>query len=253
MNLYGLSDKGAVRSENQDCFHTEVFGDIVFAVVCDGMGGAKSGGVASAETLGQILADVRRAAQDEEIAQADPADLARLLAQAVRDANRKVFAMSQTKEEYKGMGTTCTAVLCRGAECAFAHVGDSRAYSIVPGESYERITRDHTMVQKMVERGELTPEQAEIHPKRNYITRAVGVGESVEPDVFTRRLLPGEILLLCSDGLYGYLFSEDELPELVLQATKVLSAAPLIEKANAYGGGDNITAVIFDPGREAGE
>jgi serine/threonine protein phosphatase PrpC len=203
--------------------------DPLFAVA-DGMGGHQGGEVASKLAL-ELL---RRAA-----------DGGSDLAEVVREANRAVFSKASEDPGLTGMGTTLTAVVLQGDRLRLAHVGDSRMYRVRDG-SMERITRDHTVVENLVEKGQLTPREAHIHPQRSILTRALGVEEDVQVDEAEVDIKPGDRLLLCSDGLTGMVGEEDILRILTGNDDPQAASDALVDAANEAGGQDNITAVVLD-------
>ena len=234
------TDVGVVRSSNQDSCDCGLFSpNSAWAIVCDGMGGANGGNVASSLTVRdlsrELAAQLRHAAPDE-----DPRPL---MEAAIRHANALVNRASRDTAALRGMGTTLVLAVARGNRVTLAHAGDSRAY-LVEGETLTQVTKDHTVVQMLMEQGEITAEQALTHPQRHYITRAVGVERELDAEFGTVTLLPGQALLLCSDGLYNYA-PEESFPGLVRRAIETGDASCLIDAANAGGGGDNITAVIL--------
>jgi serine/threonine protein phosphatase PrpC len=204
--------------------------DPLFAVA-DGMGGHQGGEVASKLALERL----RRAA-----------DGGSDLADVVREANRAVFSKASEDPGLAGMGTTLTAVVLQGDRLRLAHVGDSRMYRIRDG-NMERVTRDHTVVENLVEKGQLTPREAHIHPQRSILTRALGVEEDVQVDEAEIDLKPGDRLLLCSDGLTGMVDENDILRILTENDDDPQAASDaLVDAANDAGGQDNITAVVLD-------
>jgi serine/threonine protein phosphatase PrpC len=202
-------------------------------VVADGMGGAQAGEVAS-----QIAIDVF------EHQLPDSGSPEERLAGCVQEANRQIYRRSRAEHERAGMGTTLTAAYLDDAQVAIAHVGDSRAYLFRDGE-LTRLTQDHSLVDELLRRGKLTEEQAAEHPQRSIITRALGPEPEVEVDRQTYQVLGGDVVLLCSDGLTS-MISEQRIAE-ILGSTEPLERAAdqLIEEANAAGGRDNITVVLF--------
>jgi serine/threonine protein phosphatase PrpC len=220
------TDVGRVREGNEDSYmvHEPLF------AVADGMGGHQGGEVASKlalDTLKQVAGGERA------------------LIQAVQDANRAVFDRAGRDPGLAGMGTTLTAFLVEGDAVRLAHVGDSRAYLLRDGQ-LQRITKDHTVVERLVEEGRLTPQEAEIHPQRSILTRAIGVEGDVQVDQGTIEVSPGDRLLLCSDGLTG-MVGEEEITRILTERSDPQAAADaLIEAANEAGGQDNITAVVID-------
>ncbi|MGH2636547.1 MAG: Stp1/IreP family PP2C-type Ser/Thr phosphatase [Actinomycetota bacterium] len=221
------SDIGQVREGNEDSF---LVLDPLFAVA-DGMGGHRGGEVASNLALETI----------ERLFSANEGSLT----EQVELANRAVFERSQADREVSGMGTTLTAVVVRDAEARLAHVGDSRAYLLRGGELH-LLTKDHTLVHRMVEEGEITEEEAETHPHRSILTRALGVDGGVQVDEGIVELRDGDRLLLCTDGLTG-MVSDAQIKVLLEETRDPQEAAKrLVTAANRAGGVDNITAVILD-------
>ena len=225
----GRTDVGRQRSANEDAL---VLSPPFFAVA-DGMGGAKAGEVASA-----IATEVFQGESDS----GEPAEAH--LARILREANRRIYDLAVADEAHRGMGTTLTAAKVTGDDVSLGHVGDSRAYRFRDGE-LEQITRDHSLVAELERSGQITPEAAEHHPQRSIITRALGPEPDVEVDTYTLRGRPGDLFLLCSDGLTS-MISDDELSSIVGSATSVDEAADsLVRAANQSGGKDNITVVMF--------
>jgi protein phosphatase len=236
MNIWGITDIGAVRNDNQDNYQTDMLDeDTLLAVVCDGMGGARAGNVASSLAVAGFVSAMKEQYQDGE------RDWSYMLEQAVYDANRRVHEASLSHEEYRGMGTTLVAALATPERIFVANVGDSRCYQIVEGD-ITRISRDHSLVEDLVQRGELTPEEARVHPKKNLITRALGVDRSVKVDIFEKPNLGG-YLLLCSDGLSNEV-TDEELRREVVAEDKEHCCQRLLKIALDQGARDNITVVI---------
>jgi len=253
-----LTHQGRVRKGNEDnCAASPENGAFV---VCDGMGGAAAGEIASklaVETFLQSLAPAANGSDSPRIATPD----VRLDA-AIHAANTAVFEQSRRTVHYHGMGTTLVALLLRpahdGAATALtlAHVGDSRCYLFRSG-SLTLLTADHSLVEEQVRLGELTPSEAEFHPMRNIITRAVGSQPDVDPDIRNLEPLPGDLYLLSSDGLTRELSDADIAQTiqrfLALEETRKRAARPdltilcqtLIDQANDAGGGDNITVLLL--------
>jgi protein phosphatase len=229
-----LTDVGRQRHGNEDNFlHAPPF----FAVA-DGMGGAQAGEVAS-----QLAVDTFSEQQDES---ASPEEQLTAIAKA---ANRKIYEMAQQDSSRAGMGTTLIAVKVGNGEVHVGHVGDSRLYRF-RDDALERLTNDHSLVEELVRQGKLTPEEAETHPQRSVITRALGPEPDVEVETMTFAGKDGDVYLLCSDGLSGMV--PDELLEQILRRRSSLEGAAqqLIDAANENGGRDNITAVMFRLGEE---
>jgi serine/threonine protein phosphatase PrpC len=228
---YSHSDTGRQRRTNEDSYlaRAPIF------VVADGMGGAQAGEVAShmaVETFEQGLGAASSASAEE------------LLAARVLEANARIHEMSQAEQQHAGMGTTLTAAHVGEHDVAIAHVGDSRAYRLRGGE-FERLTEDHSLVEEMRRRGQLTAEEADEHPQRSVITRALGPEAAVQVDTHSWRGEAGDIYLLCSDGLTS-MVAESRVAEIVRSSTSLPDAGrTLIAAANDAGGRDNITVVLF--------
>lgn len=240
MIVSGKTHQGMVRRNNQDTFLTLLHEeqDSALLVVCDGMGGAKAGNIAS------TIAAHTFADKIETLLHATPKLSIRAIRNAVDCANEAVFQESISNPELEGMGTTLVAALIHGRHAVLINIGDSRAYRI-RGDDITQLTLDHSYVQELYRKGKLTAEEARHHPNRNLITRAVGVDEFVEADIFEGELAPTDLLLLCSDGLTCML-EDGEIVSLV-NASRSLDEAVehLIAAACDNGGSDNITAVLF--------
>ncbi len=240
MECYGATDIGRVRSNNQDTFRMGRLSDTaLYAVVCDGMGGANGGNVAS-----NITADIlekRIVSQYRE--DMTEASVFNLLESAVIAANIEVFDRAMEETELSGMGTTVVVTVVMRNEAYIAHVGDSRGYHLSNGV-LKQVTIDHSVVQEMIEKGQLTAEQARSHPRKHFITRAVGVENTVRPDFTTVILEHNDRLLLCSDGLTNMVSDTDM--QTVLCTENADTVVPnLIDTANTAGGDDNITIVVI--------
>jgi PPM family protein phosphatase len=229
----GLSDTGRRRRQNEDSFVHE---PPIFAIA-DGMGGAQAGEVAS-----RLAAAVLEEANGTE-----PTGEARV-AELIREANRRVYERSNTDSAVSGMGTTMTVALVEAAtgKVTIGHVGDSRAYLFRDGE-LEQLTEDHTLVNELLKSGKLSPEEVNVHPQRSVITRALGTEEDVDVDTFTVEGRPGDVFLLCSDGLSS-MISDSEILGLFRGGADDLEAVlrGLVHAANTSGGDDNITVVAFE-------
>lgn len=237
MQIYSKMDIGRLRVTNQDAYRTHVLpGGAVLAVVCDGMGGANAGNVASERAVSAIT----EYALSSFRAEMDTEAVTRMLTGAIRSANIEIYDMSLKDASLSGMGTTVVAALIRGKECVIAHVGDSRAYLV--NREITQLTRDHSVVQSLIESGKLTPEEARFHPRKNVITRALGTEEDVLPEFGEYRLADGDTVLLCTDGLTNYVESS-EILDIFRKNDIGRVADVLVARANHNGGGDNITAV----------
>ena len=239
MRIFSKTDRGRVRTDNQDAYFAGRISDnAVFAVVCDGMGGANAGNIASENAVRHISEYIIRSYRDG----MDISELEKTVRNAVMSANIELFDMSASEQALSGMGTTAVIALIREGEAIIANVGDSRIY-LINGE-IKQLTRDHSVVQSLIESGKITPEDAKYHPRKNVITRAIGAEGSVTADSAVITLKDGDKLLLCTDGLSNYLDDNEILN--VFKNTDI-SAVPetLVEKANQNGGGDNITVVTL--------
>ncbi len=224
------SDTGRQRNANEDSFFVRA----PIFVVADGMGGAQAGEVAS-----KTAAD----AFDIDLPDGSPE---RVLRETIATANRNIHDLARNDPSRAGMGTTLTAAIvdAQAEEVAIGHVGDSRAYRLRGGR-LEQLTRDHSLVEEMRRKGQLTDAQAEDHPQRSIITRALGPEPEVEPDVQTVPAAPGDVFLICSDGLTTML-GEEQISKLLAGATSMTAAVrALVDEANRAGGRDNITALAF--------
>ena len=235
MKVYAQTHVGRVRSVNQDAYYTPAAGE-KFAVVADGMGGHRAGEIASKVAVEEFTKWLRCAPRPGEDT----------LRYAVTEANRAIYIKAKLEPDKAGMGTTLTALWFDSSRAYLAHVGDSRAYLLRDGE-ISQISRDHSLVAEMLERGEIKPDQARVHPQRHYITRALGTSAYVTPDIdhFERR--EGDVWLLCSDGLTNYL-EKNELEELLNGKSDWQQKVSLmVELALRRGGSDNITALVVVP------
>ena len=243
MEYFGITDVGSVREMNEDNYLIKEYGDSVLFAVFDGMGGAKAGETASAmarEEVEKYFDGFFR-----EGGRTEPAAIQAALASAADRANFKIFSLATGDAQYEGMGTTMVAALQICDKIYIANVGDSRAY-LIDKDGAMQITRDHSFVQYLVDIGKLTPEEARNSTKKNIITRAVGVDKEVSVDVsvLEKKQYKGKTLLLCSDGLSGYLDARAlttmnrEYPDAEKFGHK------LVDAANAAGGSDNITVII---------
>ncbi|MGI5971994.1 MAG: Stp1/IreP family PP2C-type Ser/Thr phosphatase [Oscillospiraceae bacterium] len=243
MDAWGLTDVGLIRPQNQDSFLIELLPETgqALCVVCDGMGGARGGNVASGLASAVFIEEARRRLRPE----LKPQKMESLLQEAVNAANSAVWRKSHESADYTGMGTTLVALLSSGDRIAVINVGDSRAY-LISSKGISLITRDHSLVADMVRRGELTPEEARVHPNRNLITRALGTGQSVKGDFFSMDLRPGENILLCTDGLSNMLSDQEILFDVIHGGEKSLCCRRLIDIALKRGAPDNVTVVLFE-------
>lgn len=245
MELWGITDSGKVRKHNQDVFQTlsnEEKG-VAVLVVCDGMGGANAGNIAS-----KLAADAFMAHISGEISNMENSccqrEIAKIMTNAVLAANAAVYDKSMQSEEFAGMGTTLTAAISTSDGEVVANVGDSRMYHVTKS-NISQITRDHSVVEDMIERGEITRNEARRHPSRNLITRALGTGVYEPPDIFFLNLNSGDFIILCSDGLSNIVLDSEMQFELLRGETARESCEVLVDMALERGAPDNVTAVIL--------
>ena len=240
MQYWALSDPGCVRAQNQDAYRMEQLDrNTVLCVVCDGMGGARSGNVASTLAAEVFVEEVRRTW----VSGMDPDEAEQMLRSAVKLANFTVYDQAMQLEEFSGMGTTLVAALIQNREVTVVNVGDSRAYR-VNRDGIRRVTVDHSLVQMMVDRGELTPEQARTYPGKNFITRAIGTEAVAECDAFHLGVERGDCLLLCSDGLSNMMDDQEILFEVVHGVNKQYCCQRLLDIAKNRGAPDNVTSIL---------
>ena len=241
VQAWGLTDPGMVRSQNQDDYAIlKLSRDQLLAIVCDGMGGARSGNIASKMAVEVFSDEVRRTIRPN--MKSDRID--KMLTDALELANKAVYEQSQVSEEYKGMGTTLVAALFQKDRVTVANVGDSRAY-LFNKDGVQSITTDHSLVELMVQRGELTREAAKNHPGKNLITRAVGTESSVACDLYHNQLTKGDSVLLCSDGLSNIMSDQEILFEVVHGVNKNDCCQRLMKIANYRGSPDNVTITLI--------
>lgn len=241
MEYWGLTDPGCVRKQNQDAFQIQRLDrSTILAIVCDGMGGAKSGNIASSLAMDVFIQEVRRCW----VPTMDMDKIDQMLRSAVKLANFTVYDQSRQIEEFDGMGTTLVAALIRGRKATVVNVGDSRAYSINEN-GIRQVTTDHSLVQMMVDRGELTPEMARTYPGKNLITRAIGTESMVTCDLYHLDGKRGDFLLLCSDGLSNMMDDQEILFEVVHGVNKQYCCQRLLNIAKNRGAPDNVTSVLI--------
>ena len=241
MQYWGLTDPGCVRKQNQDAYQIEELDrNTLLCVVCDGMGGAKSGNIASSLAIDVFVEEIRRTwtpAMDQE-------KVDQMMLSAAKLANFTVYDQAQQFPEFDGMGTTLVALLIKGKKATVANVGDSRCYGL-SRRGIVQITRDHSLVQMMVDRGDLTPEMAKTYPGKNFITRAIGTEPVVDCDLFHHKLERGDCLLLCTDGLCNMMDDQEILFEVVHGVNKPKCCERLLEIAKNRGAPDNVTSVLI--------
>ncbi|MDQ5983603.1 MAG: Protein phosphatase PrpC [Eubacteriales bacterium SKADARSKE-1] len=240
MKIYGKTDTGVVRKTNQDSFNFGVINEsFVWAVVCDGVGGNNSGDVAShlaTEVVQKKINDVYRENMTDD-------EIKSLLSSCIEFASSEIFNKSNEKQEYFGMRTTIVLVAVRNDIIHVAHVGDSRAY-LISENSIKQLTVDHSIVQELVKKGEITTEEAKNHPKKNIITRSLGAQSDVEVDYVQQNFPKDSAILVCTDGLSNYMEKQELLNYFKdLEGQQLVDS--LINYANDMGGNDNITALVI--------
>ena len=249
MEIYSKTDIGKKRSSNQDAVAGKIISEgLAWTVVCDGMGGASGGDIASneaVEEISKVMGSINESMSKENILE--------LMNKAVQAANTVVFNKSQSDESLHGMGTTVVLAVVSGSHLYVMHAGDSRAY-LISGSEITQVGVDHSIVQEMVDSGEITSTEARNHTRKNIITRALGIGNLVELDCNTADLKPEDIVLVCSDGLSNHL-EDDEICEIAKEKDLRTIAKLLIDKCNIRGGKDNITVslVRLQNGSKIGE
>ncbi|MBS6475667.1 MAG: Stp1/IreP family PP2C-type Ser/Thr phosphatase [Clostridiales bacterium] len=236
MQFYAKSVTGKVRSNNQDCYHIPLGreNEAKLFVVSDGMGGTRGGEVASTLSTSAFVTFIQSNSEQE--------DKALLLRRGAARANTEVYRAARADARFKDMGTTMTAALVEGESIYVLQIGDSRAY-LLRDYDLKQITTDHSYVQELVEKGYITEEEAAHHPDKNKITRALGTGSFVNADIYTLSWRPGDLLLLCSDGLSNMLSKAEIRKIMCLSQGCEKCAEMLVEKALEAGGRDNITVV----------
>lgn len=238
MRVSAKSDVGAVRSNNQDCCLAGEFANgETWAIVCDGMGGANGGNIASEtaiKTISEKIVNGYHVGMNDN-------SVKHLIVSAIEAANATIYSKSRNDESLKGMGTTVVIAIIKGDTLYFAHVGDSRLY-IVTKDSINQMTTDHSVVQMMIDNGEISRDEAKDHPQKNVITRALGVDDSIRIDYCQESFNDGDIVLLCTDGLTNFV-EESRIFEICNKYDPFLLSDVLIDEAIASGGGDNVTVI----------
>lgn len=240
MRIWGITDTGLVRRENQDAYATAVIADCTVAVVCDGMGGTNGGQTASTIAVDTFL-NTLRAALTAGMSWQQIRDIA---LDGVAKANRAIRQRAEEDETLANMGTTLVCAVCRDGEAMLFNVGDSRGY-FISDEGIRQITRDHSVVENMVERGDITPAQARRHPRRNLITRALGPDAEVEADSFSVSWQQGDFILLCTDGLVNTVTDQEMLFEVMHESDLDQCLERLLAAAKEQGAPDNVTVVLL--------
>ena len=242
MKIWGMTDTGLVRKENQDAYAAvqhEASGRTV-CVVCDGMGGAAGGRLASSIAVNTYLTEVEKRLTSEMTLEA----LQEASAHAVSVANRAIQEAASQREDFRNMGTTLVSAISCSEGAVITNVGDSRAYHISEAGIIQ-VTKDHSLVESMVDRGDITAEEARRHPNRNLITRALGPDISADCDGYICPMAPGEYLLLCSDGLVNTVTDQEILFEIIHGEDPDTCLDRLLAISKSRGASDNVTAVLM--------
>lgn len=240
MRIVAKTDIGRKRKSNQDSYAAgELPGGVAWAVVCDGMGGAAGGNVASSNAV-KIISERITSSYRQAMS---PISIKNMLVSAITAANVSIYDMSKANAELEGMGTTVVCTLVTGEVAYIAHAGDSRAYA-VSDNKVTQLTKDHSIVQELVEMGSITKDEAKIHPRKNIITRALGVEPEIRIDYCEYDIANNDILLLCTDGLTNFV-DDEEFLKIIEDNTYYEIADKLVSAANNNGGADNITVVAI--------
>lgn len=240
ISVYGITDKGKLRKNNQDVYCYGTIGESkAWGVVCDGMGGANAGEVAS-----RIGAETFRDHMIKYFEEMDSGAPEPIIEAAIKEGNEAILEHAKEHQECAGMGTTLVAAVLQGSQVYLVNVGDSRAYHMSK-HRIERVTQDHSFVEALVQKGSLTAEEARHHPQKNLITRALGTSQTVEADIYDLTLEEGDALLLCSDGLSNELREEEILEELQKGNPIEESGQNLVDMVLERGAPDNVTILLF--------
>lgn len=241
MRAWGMTDTGLVRAENQDSYAAELVSGYYTAVVCDGMGGTNGGRVASSIAVSLF----QRRMKEELHLDMKSADIRQAMLHSVALANIAIRNAAQSDPQLEKMGTTLVGVVCMPERASVCNIGDSRAYHITQG-GIRQITRDHSVVENMLENGQITLAEAKHHPSRNLITRALGPDPEAKADVFEVEWRKGDYLLLCTDGLVNTVSDQEILFEVIHSGDVDGCLERLLDIAKTNGAPDNVTAVLLE-------
>lgn len=240
MEIFAISNKGLVRKNNQDYFFLSENPDLPLFIVADGMGGHKAGEIASKLAATTIRDEFIFSHLDR----FDENDIKILIKEAIIKANEKIYLQSKSQEECEGMGTTTSLVYIFKKNLYIGHVGDSRLYLISEGK-INQVTQDHTLVNELVKKGSITKEEGESHPKKNFITRAIGSEVNIDIDIYKRTYRENDIIILCTDGLTNLIDENNILNEFIKENSIEKASKVLVKKALDRGGYDNITLLAI--------
>lgn len=241
------TDSGKARARNEDAIASiPRLGAVILA---DGMGGHNAGEVASGMATNFLASELEKQLTQQPLSERTAESASglanELLKQLITDVNHSIFRAAESQPQYKGMGTTLVVAVFYDNRMTVAHIGDSRLYRLRDG-AFEQLTKDHSLLQEWIDSGMITPEQALTAQHKNLVTRALGVDETVEPEIHDHDVLPGDLLLLCSDGLYDMVTDEDTGSTLMALGSNLdLASSQLIDQANDNGGKDNISVILI--------
>lgn len=240
MEIGVKTDIGKIRNINQDSYYISFYEDCPIFIIADGMGGHKAGEIASKMATKIISSSLEKDLKNLKLDD----DIKNTIEDSIWVANEKIYNKSLEHEEFSGMGTTVTLAYKVNGKIFIGHVGDSRAYLLRDGELHQ-ITKDHSLVEELIRNGSISREEANVHPQKNIITRAVGTSKEIKSDLMVKENLKDDILLLCSDGLTN-MVSDDEIKELLLNNKDIQKTCELlVEISNDKGGLDNITVLAI--------
>lgn len=240
MQFVSLTDKGILRTNNEDSCASVAIEGYTLLILADGMGGANSGEVASTKAVEAL----REYLSPEVLRKLSLSEIPSVLTKFIEKANKLLYELSGSAPEYCGMGTTLDVCLVKEDTAYIAHIGDSRVYKITPEGEITRLTKDHSLVEFMIDNGEITPEEAVNHPQKNVITKALGTTPTVKPDIICSALSDSDRILMCSDGLTN-MVSEKDISAVVASDIPLCDRGKqLIDMANKAGGKDNITVIL---------
>lgn len=240
LKVHSKTDIGLVRQSNQDFVINKIFSkSIAWSIVCDGMGGAKAGDIAS-KTAATKISEFLETSLGKETTD----DIHQLHLEAVKYANKTIFQNAYINEELTGMGTTVVISMIHEGYLHTSHVGDSRAY-LIRDNIITQLTVDHSVVQEMIKNGEITENEAQKHPRKNLITKALGVNKTVTCDYNRTKIQKNDIIMLCTDGLTNYLTSE-KIKNILLENDLENGVDILVDQAKDLGGNDNITVSVIE-------
>ncbi len=240
MEFYSKTDVGKARKTNQDAVNVkEISDDFVWSVVCDGMGGTSGGDVASRTAVEEVTKYLDRNLNENKNFE----KIKEIMYSAVQEANEAIYEKARKDDELSSMGTTVVLCAIVGDMLHVMHAGDSRAY-LIDKSGIKQLSKDHSIVQEMIENGEITQKEAKNHPRRNIITRALGIEADIKLDYTQIKLQKDDIILLCTDGLTNHL-DENQIFKICSNSDFSSVAKKLVDEANKHGGSDNITVAVI--------